>query len=87
MFGIFSKKQPPSHQVMKSPDNAVLPKGWYVDCAGQNPLFMLWYVIAVNFDDLSSGVEKPRHVVVEDMDTYQDALSECVKQITEKYNG
>jgi hypothetical protein len=35
----------------------LIPEGWYVYEAGQNPLNMLWFVVIMNFNDLSKKVE------------------------------
>lgn len=56
-----------------------IPKGWYVAEAGQNPLHMLWFVVLVNFDDVVSNIENPRHFVAEECDSFEQALRECVK--------
>lgn len=56
-----------------------IPKGWYVAEAGQNPLHMLWFVVLVNFDDVASNIENPRHFVAEECDSFEQALRECVK--------
>jgi hypothetical protein len=56
-----------------------IPKGWYVSEAGQNPLNLLWFVVLLNFDDIANQVETPRYIVVEDFDSYEEALSECIK--------
>lgn len=79
---LFSKKietkQCDIHVVSKS---LTIPKGWYVAEAGQNPLFMLWFVVLVNFDDVANYVEKPRHFVAEEKDSYEDALQECISHV------
>jgi len=59
----------------------IIPKGWYVSKAGQNPLFMLWFVVLVNFDDLSNNIETPRHYVSEEKDSYEEALQECISNV------
>ena len=71
-------KQCDIHVVSKS---LTIPKGWYVAEAGQNPLFMLWFVVLVNFDDVTNNVEKPRHFVSEEKDSYEDALQECIYNV------
>jgi hypothetical protein len=61
--------------------NITIPKGWYVSEAGQDPLHMLWYVVIVNFDDVCSRVENPRHFHVEECDSFEQALNKCIKKI------
>jgi hypothetical protein len=58
-----------------------IPKGWFVSEAGQNPLHMLWYVVLMNFEDITNNVEQPRYVIVEECDSFQEALTECIKLI------
>lgn len=54
------------------------PKGWYVSEAGQDPLHMLWYVVLVSFDDVcDDSIEEPRHFIVEECDSFEQALKEC----------
>jgi len=33
--------------------STLVPKGWFVSEAGQNPLHMLWFVVLVSFDDIA----------------------------------
>jgi len=57
-----------------------IPKGWYVSEAGQDPLYMLWYVVLMNFDDVSKGIDPPRYFVSEEKDTFEQALKECIEK-------
>lgn len=58
-----------------------IPKGWFVSEAGQNPLHMLWYVVLMNFDDITNNIEQPRYVIAEECDSFEEALAECIKLI------
>jgi len=58
-----------------------IPKGWYIQQAFQNPMHMLWDVVIVSFDDVVNHVEEPRHFIVTEKDTYQQALRECVAMV------
>jgi hypothetical protein len=60
------------------------PKGWYVEEAGQNPMFMLWYIVLVNFDDVCNNVEKPRIVVAEEHDSFESAMYEAKHKVERK---
>ena len=71
-------KQCDIHSVSKSLN---IPKGWYVSEAGQNPLFMLWFVVLVNFEDVTNNIDNPRHFVAEEKDSYEDALRECISNV------
>jgi hypothetical protein len=71
-------KQCDIHSVSKSLN---IPKGWYVSEAGQNPLFMLWFVVLVNFEDVTNKIDNPRHFVAEEKDSYEDALRECISNV------
>jgi hypothetical protein len=42
---------------------------------------MLWFVVIVNFEDVSSNLENPRHFVSEEKDSYEEALHECISNI------
>jgi len=42
---------------------------------------MLWDVVIVSFDDIANNVEEPRHFIVTEKDTYQEALLECVAMV------
>jgi hypothetical protein len=68
MFGLNKKKQ----------INLEPPKGWYVQQAFQNPMHMLWDVVLVSFDDVVNNIEKPRHYISTEKDTYQQALQDCI---------
>lgn len=61
----------------------VIPKGWFVHEAGQNPVHLLWYVVLMNFDDFSKGVDKIRHSYREEYDSFEEALHACIKDIEE----
>ncbi len=50
-----------------------MPERWFVYSCGQSPLHLLWYVTLVNLDDLS------KHSSVEEMDSFEIALSEAIK--------
>lgn len=58
-----------------------VPKGWYVAEAGQDPLHMLWFVVLVNFDDVVNRVENVRQIIVEESDSFEQALQDCIKKI------
>lgn len=58
-----------------------IPKGWYVYEAGQNPLHMLWFVVLLNFDDVSNKVENPRSHFVEEYDSFDEALLAVISEI------
>ena len=61
----------------------IIPNGWYVQQAGQDPLHMLWYVVLVSFDDVcDDNIDEPKHYVAEEMDSYEDALRECISNAT-----
>ena len=64
-----------------SVSNRLIPKGWYVHEAGQNPLHMLWFVVLINFDDVANNKENPRHFVAEECASFEEALQECVKNV------
>lgn len=77
---IFSKKEEKQcaiHNVSKR----LIPKGWYVQEAGQNPLHMLWFVVLINFEDVANNVENPRYYVSEECDSFEEALQECIKNV------
>jgi hypothetical protein len=68
-------------EVVKQPEikisaNTLLPKGWYIQEAGQNPLHMLWFAAIVNFDD-----ESRRYYTIEDCDSFEEAIRKCAEQI------
>jgi hypothetical protein len=58
-----------------------IPKGWYVAEAGQDELHLLWFVVLVNFDDVLNHVEKPRHFIAEECDSFEQALKECLNKL------
>lgn len=58
-----------------------VPKGWYVAEAGQSPLHMLWFVLLINFDDVSKNIENPRYYTSEENDSFDEALKKCIEQI------
>jgi hypothetical protein len=60
-----------------------IPKGWFVSEAGQNPLHMLWYVVLMNFEDITNNVEQPRYHFVEESDSFEEALKQTIKLIKE----
>lgn len=59
--------------------NLGIPKGWYVAEAGQDPLHMLWFVVLVNFDDVSNNIKVPRHFLSEECDSFEQALQKCIE--------
>lgn len=69
------------NRVLGIQTSKIIPKGWYVSEAGQDPLHMLWYVVLVNFDDLVNKVEPPRIIAVEEFTSFELALEECIRQI------
>lgn len=58
-----------------------IPKGWFVSEAGQNPLHMLWFVVLVNFDDVTNSIKEPRYFMAEEKDSFEEALQDCIDQI------
>lgn len=58
-----------------------VPKGWMVYDAGQSTLHMLWHVQLVNFDDLANKVEEPRHILVDEGDSYEEVLEIAINRI------
>lgn len=56
-----------------------IPNGWIMYEAGQSPLHMQWFVNLVNLNDLCDKVEKPRQSLVEDKETFEEALIEAIK--------
>ena len=73
-------------EVVKQPeikvsDEPLLPKDWYVQEAGQNPLHMLWFAVIVNFNDMINNVESPRYHTIEECDSFEEAIRKCVEQI------
>ena len=65
----------------------VLPPGFYVQSAHQNPLHMLWEMCIVSFDDIcDDNIEVPRCYLSTDCDTYNEALQVCISKI-ELYNN
>jgi hypothetical protein len=62
-------------------DLITVPKPWMVHDAGQDPLHMLWYVQLVHFDDIANGVKEPRQVYVEEVDSFEEALSIAISRI------
>lgn len=84
ILGIQIKEQKNPIETLTQAQNSkfkIIPKGWYVSEAGQDPLHMLWYVVLVNFDDLVNKVENPRLIAVEEYDSFELALEECIKKI------
>lgn len=61
----------------------LVPKGWFVSEAGQNPLHMLWFVVLVSFDDIADNIKQPRYFISEEKNSFEEALQDCVKQINE----
>lgn len=64
-----------------APIKTLIPNGWYVHEAGQDPLHMLWFVVLMNFDDVANNVEKPRHFISEEFDSFDEALQNCIKEL------
>ena len=89
MFKTLFKKKNPTvlpedipQNVPHPPAPVVVPKGWFVYEAGQSPLHMLWYVNIVNFADLSANLEVIRNYYSEEKDSFNEALTDAVNQIT-----
>lgn len=61
--------------------NTIIPKGWYVHEAGQNPVHMLWFVVLFNYEDVVNCIEPPRYYVSEEFNSYEEALKDCVSNI------
>jgi hypothetical protein len=70
-----------SHAQAKIVAGVNIPEGWYVHEAGQDKLHMLWFAILLNFDDVMSGVEPPRHAVGVECVTFEGALTMAVSKI------
>lgn len=73
-------------EVVKQPEikvrtNTLVPKGWYIQEAGQNPLHMLWFAVIVNFDDMVNNIESVRYHTIEECDSFEEAIRKCVEQI------
>lgn len=70
-------------EVVKQPEinEPLLPKDWYVQEAGQNPLHMLWFAVIVNFNDMINNVESPRYHTIEECDSFEEAIRKCIEQI------
>lgn len=64
-----------------------VPKGWFVQECGQDPLHMLWYMVLVSFDDVSNNLKSPRYVLVEECDGFIEALEEAKNKINNKNFG
>lgn len=63
-----------------------IPNGWYVSEAGQDPLHMLWFVVLLSFDDVVNKVNKPRHFISEEHDSFEQALQECIYNCNQSLN-
>jgi hypothetical protein len=71
-----------TQQIIINENNSIkVPKGWMVYDAGQSPLHMLWHIQLVNFDDVANNVEGPRHVFVDECDSYEQALEMAINKI------
>ena len=66
---------------LKISTDPLLPKDWYVQYAGQDPLHMLWFAVVANFNDMINNVESPRYHTIEECDSFDEAIRKCVEQI------
>jgi hypothetical protein len=78
---LFSKKATTKQCDIHVFSKRFIPEGWYVHEAGQTPLHLLWFVVLINFDDVANNVEKPRHFVAEECDSFEEALRECYSNV------
>lgn len=78
---IFTKKDRLGNSSKQLLAEVVIPRGWYVTEAGQNPLHLLWFVVLVSFDDVCNNIENPRHFISEEKDSFNEALLDCVNNL------
>ena len=78
---LFSKKEQTKQCDIHVVSKRFIPKGWYVQEAGQNPLHLLWFVVLINFEDVANNVKKPRYFVAEDCDSFEEALQQCSSNV------
>lgn len=84
MFNFFksnSENKPTEKEPLKN-SKIEIPKGWFVYEAGQSPVHLLWFVNLVNMQDLLDKKEKPRHIFVEEKDSFEEALLTCINNIS-----